>query len=459
MTPGAGRGPSGAMALFGEKYGDEVRVVSVGDWARELCGGTHAPRSGQLGLVKLLGEASIGVRRAPGRGAGRRRRVRLPRPRARAAVGQLTDALKVRPEELPDRVGGARGPAARGGEGDREASAPAAGAGRGGRLAAQPTRRLRRRVVAHDAGEVATPDDLRTLALDVRGRLAARPARRGRRRPAWPRAGRSSWSPPTTRPGAGASRPATWCARRRRVLGGGGGGKDDVAQGGGTDPARIGEALPRIEHAVGERVTAALAVSRAGAARGAARGRRRAPSGSGSPAATRHGMLATPVETLRRDAPVGRGPVDRLPSCRWSARPSRSSSGCRGRCPARRGLRRRLRARTLSLSRGRVAAGAGAARRRAVDHRGGRSARCARRGGRAQAAPGRRPGGGRRDPAERPGRRTGVGRRRPVAAGPVSVTLAGARTAGSGDDATGGRPAGERAERADADRPTIAGVP
>ena len=94
---------SGAMALFGEKYGDQVRVVSVGDWARELCGGTHAGRSGQLGVVKLLGESSIGsgVRRVEALvGADAYRFL----AREHVLVAQLTEALKARPEELPERV-------------------------------------------------------------------------------------------------------------------------------------------------------------------------------------------------------------------------------------------------------------------------------------------------------------------------------------------------------------------
>ena len=94
---------SGAMALFGEKYGDQVRVVSVGEWARELCGGTHAGSSGKLGVIKLLGESCIGsgVRRVEALvGADAYRFL----AREHVLLAQLSEALKARPEELPERV-------------------------------------------------------------------------------------------------------------------------------------------------------------------------------------------------------------------------------------------------------------------------------------------------------------------------------------------------------------------
>ena len=94
---------SGAMALFGEKYGDEVRVVGMGEFSTELCGGTHVARTGDIGLFKIVAESGVasGVRRieaVTGKGA-----IDYLHKRER----QLTDVasvLKVGTDGLNDRV-------------------------------------------------------------------------------------------------------------------------------------------------------------------------------------------------------------------------------------------------------------------------------------------------------------------------------------------------------------------
>ncbi|MGV8968029.1 MAG: alanine--tRNA ligase [Cellulomonas sp.] len=249
MTLDAARA-TGAMALFGEKYGDRVRVVSIGgEWSRELCAGTHVARSGQLGLVTLLGEGSIGsgVRRVDalvGDGAYGFQ------AKEHALVGQLTGLLNVRTDELPDRVGAlvnrlrdAEKQLAQLNQANLLLSAEKLAAGAvasGGGT----------RVVVHDAGEVASADDLRALALDVRNRLGESAA-------SVVAIGGVSKERPlvivVTNAAARAAgiRAGALVRTASKVLGGGGGGKDDMAQGGGTDPAALGAALAGISTEVG----------------------------------------------------------------------------------------------------------------------------------------------------------------------------------------------------------------
>jgi alanyl-tRNA synthetase len=104
---------SGAMALFGEKYGDEVRVVAMGRspededtgkaWSVELCGGTHVGRTGEIGLVTVVNEGAVaaGVRRIEAL-TGETARLYLEEQEKRLKAAAAT--LKVRPEEVETRV-------------------------------------------------------------------------------------------------------------------------------------------------------------------------------------------------------------------------------------------------------------------------------------------------------------------------------------------------------------------
>ncbi|MEV7971885.1 alanine--tRNA ligase [Cellulomonas sp. NPDC089187] len=237
----------GAMALFGEKYGDQVRVVSIGgDWSRELCGGTHVRRSGELGLVTLLGESSIGsgVRRVDalvGDGAYGFHATE------HALVGQLSGLLGARPDELHDRVSSLM---TRLKETEKQLStmraaqvlAAAAGLASGAELVNGT------RVVTHDAGEAAA-DDLRTLVLDVRSRL-------GESAPAVVAVGGVAKGRPVVVIATNAAareqgiRAGALVKTATGVLGGGGGGKDDLAQGGGQDAGKLPEALTGVRDAV-----------------------------------------------------------------------------------------------------------------------------------------------------------------------------------------------------------------
>jgi alanyl-tRNA synthetase len=240
---------AGALALFGEKYGDQVRVVSVGEWARELCGGTHARRSGQLGLVKLLSESSIGqgVRRVEALvGVDAYKFL----AREHILVHQLTEALKVRPEELPDRVISIVTQL-------RDAQREIDRLRRAQLLAGAATLADSAReiggalVVAHQVPDgSANADDMRTLALEVRGRLP------GDRPGVVAVAGVAGERPvvvvAVNDSGRNAGLKAGQLVRvAAQTLGGGGGGKDDLAQGGGADASKVGDALRQVEQAIG----------------------------------------------------------------------------------------------------------------------------------------------------------------------------------------------------------------
>ena len=235
----------GAMALFGEKYGDTVRVVSVGDWARELCGGTHVTRSGQLGVVKLLSESSIG--------AGVRRVEALVGvdaykflAREHLLLNSLTQIIKgARVEELPERINDLLEKIK---EIEKELAAvrSAQALGTVSAIAKSVTKVGQVDLITAVLPDGISGDDLRTISLDLRNRFATSVI-----------ALISSTANKSVLVVAASDSARALGAKSgslvkigSAVLGGGGGGKDDFAQGGGTDASKAGDALAAITAAV-----------------------------------------------------------------------------------------------------------------------------------------------------------------------------------------------------------------
>jgi len=238
----------GAMMLFGEKYPDVVRVVAVGDFSKELCGGTHLDNSGQVGLFKIVGEESVA--------AGTRRITALTGPAAlehvrrhERTLSEAAAVLKVPLDEVPRRV----------------------------EALAKEIRQLKKRVAAGAKAEGASADALLAQAGDIGGvkvvvaevpqatpqvmRELIDQVRRKAAPVAVLLASRQDEGKVTLI--AGLSRDLVargldavrWVKQAAAIVDGGGGGRPDLAQAGGKDAEKLPQALETAWRAIREFLT------------------------------------------------------------------------------------------------------------------------------------------------------------------------------------------------------------
>ena len=237
---------SGAVALFGEKYEDPVRVLSIGSYSAELCGGTHVRRSGDVGLFKIVSEGGIA--------AGVRRIVALTGTEALAWVHSMEDrierisgAMKADAETVADRVEAmlARGRAL---ERDLERLKARVAASRGDDLAAQAVDVDGLKVLAAKI-DGADPKALRGTVDRLKSRLGSAAVVL-----ATVKAEKVALVAGVTGDYTDRIEAGTLANHVARQVGGRGGGRPDLAQAGGNDPSRLDQAIRSVQGWVREQL-------------------------------------------------------------------------------------------------------------------------------------------------------------------------------------------------------------
>ena len=237
----------GAVALFGETYDESVRVIQIGGpWSRELCGGTHVSRSSQVGLVSIIGEASVG--------SGSRRLEAYVGFEAfqalaaeRALVAALTESLKVPREQLAEKIQttvdelrAAQRKLASLSMEQLKSKLP--------ELAQSAKQIGGAKVILENIGAVDSADQVRELASALRDKLESDSAVAAI-------AGISGDKiiliVATTKKAREAGISSGNLVKvASAILGGGGGGKDDIAQGGGPEVSKLADAFAAIENSI-----------------------------------------------------------------------------------------------------------------------------------------------------------------------------------------------------------------
>ena len=218
----------GAMGLFEEKYGERVRVLETGDYSKELCGGTHVSRTGEIGPFKIVSEASTGagarrIEAVTGLGA-----VEWYRSRERALLEEI-EAREARIRALEAELKRARA-------GRVDVSALAAGA-----TESNGVRALARKVEAGDMDELLSLSDRVKQALGPGAAVVLGAAIDGKPMVV------ANFGDAAQAAGLSAAEVVRHVAP---IMGGGGGGKPGMARAGGKDPARLDDALAAAEERI-----------------------------------------------------------------------------------------------------------------------------------------------------------------------------------------------------------------